>query len=450
MIKLMIVAGDRAAGLAEHLNKTGAFRIDYAFWSLVQNQDKIRNSIIRVDKLLYVYQPDDSNGVTTVCEDMIFLKKLLMSDGFFSTSEVLFLQKDSPFAEQASAYFNTVMRECNNALTKSNRNKAEIIYSIKTVKGTLSFQSVHDYLLGTTVAEDFSNTISKVYRYEKGSEAKTAYVPEKLHDSFIEPFSFENLELYEKAKEDSAKFDAGVVVHDKREEDISVIENPVLGSLYISQVYPKKNTFIVTGGDKSGKSVWGTALAVSSLKAKVRTFMLDLTQSGNLKNTLGKFDITFTENMMLELLCPTEPLKSFISVCRPTPAEMEVFIEFLQLMYRDEVLEKFDQVIILADRDAVQTVQRNVSAYLNRIFYCAYPLASDVDKLGRYVTGHGNAPFTILCGDRLQLGVKEEYLQPAVLKERLPGNCRVVAPIRFSNMNLDSTIYEKLMRGEQV
>ena len=130
MIKLMIVAGRQSAKLAEHLNKTGAFRADYVYHSLAQNQEKIKNSIIKVDKLLYIYQPEEDNGVTSIREDMVILQKLIISDEFFSTNEVIFIQKSSSLSEQAADYFNTVMKECTAALRQERHKKAQILYSI--------------------------------------------------------------------------------------------------------------------------------------------------------------------------------------------------------------------------------------------------------------------------------------------------------------------------------
>ncbi|NBH96616.1 hypothetical protein D7Y41_02725 [Anaerotruncus sp. 1XD22-93] len=448
MIKLMIVAGRQSAKLAEHLNKTGAFRADYVYHSLAQNQEKIKNSIIKVDKLLYIYQPEEDNGVTSIREDMVILQKLIISDEFFSTNEVIFIQKSSSLSEQAADYFNTVMKECTAALRQERHKKAQILYSIETVDGVLSFQSIHNYLLGVTEAEDFHNTIGKVYRYEKGSEATTAYVAADTRNSIVEPFTFENIDDYERARDNSIKFDPGRVVHDSKEDELETIDSPVFGKLHISRVSPVKNTLLLTGGDKTGKSMWGAALAVSSMSAKVRTFVLDLTVSGNIRNTFKSFDTEFSEIDMLSMLHPNSETESFITLCRPTAIEMEVVCEFLQLLYREEVSSKFDQVLILADRASLPGIKRHIQPNLKMVFYCMFPLECDLPKIKQSILECGGALCTILCSNALQIGVKDKYLHPSELKPQAPHDVKVVAPIQFTNMNLDSTLYEKLMGGD--
>ena len=56
MIKLMIVAGEQTNELARHLGSSGVFKVDFAYKNLYEYEEEIRNSIITVDKFLYVYQ----------------------------------------------------------------------------------------------------------------------------------------------------------------------------------------------------------------------------------------------------------------------------------------------------------------------------------------------------------------------------------------------------------
>ena len=74
--------------------------------------------------------------------------------------------------------------------------------------------------------------------------------------------------------------------------------------------------------------MWGAALVDYSMSAKVRTFVLDLTVSGNVRNTFKSFDTEFSEIDMLSMLHPNSETESFITLCRPTAIEIGGSCEF--------------------------------------------------------------------------------------------------------------------------
>ncbi len=46
----------------------------------------------------------------------------------------------------------------------------------------------------------------------------------------VEPFTFENIDDYERARDNSIKFDPGRVVHDSKEDELETIDSRYSGS----------------------------------------------------------------------------------------------------------------------------------------------------------------------------------------------------------------------------
>ena len=61
------------------MTERGTFEVPFYYESLSKNSNEIKNSIIKVDKMLYLYQPD----VMSIRYDMGILKNLLAKSSFF-------------------------------------------------------------------------------------------------------------------------------------------------------------------------------------------------------------------------------------------------------------------------------------------------------------------------------------------------------------------------------
>ena len=78
MIKLMLVAGENSNSLAEFLQQRGTFVVDFLYRDLYSNSQELLNSVIRVDKLVYVYQSRemDNLGGMFIRQEMQVLKSM--------------------------------------------------------------------------------------------------------------------------------------------------------------------------------------------------------------------------------------------------------------------------------------------------------------------------------------------------------------------------------------
>ena len=189
MINIIVFAGMQTDELSEHLEVNCSFKVMFKAPSLIGAKESIQNSIIKADKLLYVYHKDQMN----IRSDMAFLRELFLSDSFFEVKEVLFIQKEDIDSDQAEKYFVNIMQDVTKIQKESKRFLSVLEYSYKTVNSILTFQSISEVLLGVTQSAVVKNTTSNFYRYEKGDSAKEVYVPNKKQGAFIEPFNFDSL-----------------------------------------------------------------------------------------------------------------------------------------------------------------------------------------------------------------------------------------------------------------
>ena len=148
MIKLMLVAGENSEKLAMFLEQRGTFSVE--FWTPdLANVEELQNKIIKVDKMLYLYQT--GNVSVNIKSEMHTLQALIHSDGFFDPGEIVFIAKESDETDVALRYFKSVMQSCHYSK-----------YNIQILKDELSFSAIYSSVLGTSRSRNFTNTYSNV------------------------------------------------------------------------------------------------------------------------------------------------------------------------------------------------------------------------------------------------------------------------------------------------
>ena len=222
MKSIMIIAGDKTEKLADFFTERGAFSVDYAYNSLSTNVVQIRDAIINVDKLLYVYQ----DGIN-IKADMQVLKESLSNGAFFTVKEMVFVTSDDEEAVVAKKYFNAVIESTG----FSN-------YEIKTIAGRLTFAGIYDTVLGISVDANVKNTFKTVYRVERGDKAKKAFVPADDSNLLIEPFDDSNQLELEKRKTNIINTESGIPRKDQSSgTNIETYFNPVLNPMSLKHYY---------------------------------------------------------------------------------------------------------------------------------------------------------------------------------------------------------------------
>lgn len=445
MIKLAVIAGNQTASLVQHLNKGGAFSVDFSFNSLEGSQSKIKTAIINVDKLLYVYIPSDVN----IRNEMSILQELLTSDTFFTTSEILFLQKQSDVAKQAEDYFNSVMKECNRINKKTNKVKDPVNYSIQTLETNLTFTSISNYLLGTLHNDDVHNTITEFYRKEKDNDAVSAYSPKNTSKHKVEPFDFIRIENFNAEKQVAEKLDSGVKRETSDSDVIDILDNPYFGKLDEEALYEGTNVFLLSGGNKTGKTTWAMALAASAFQAGTKTLLIDLTRNQHLDIQFDAVHIPYNYLTYLELIRLSGNLDGNLTICTATTKEeQKVSKEFMQLLFASAIERfKVHNVIILIEAIDFEHYYKSLKSVIAKVFYCAHPIIDDLQLITDRLNEISKDTDTTLILNKnvMEFSNGTLYDPDDKIKRLFSSDLKVVAPINFTTFNIDSSIYKTLM-----
>lgn len=433
MIKLLVIAGEQSIDITNHLNNTAAFKVDYTYNNLVDGKSDIINKIIQVDKLLYIYDPN----VMNIRSDMSILQGLLTQDGFFSTSEIVFIQRKNENSKKAEDYFNAAMRACKNQL-KTTKRSNEFSYQIHTIE-TLTFQEITDLLFGVTSSENFSNTIRNVYRYEKGSEATKAYTPKDTSKHRVEAFNFNNLDNYDRAKNNAIKTDTLIANKTASEKVTGVFEDIVFGKMDVKPVNETK-IFVVSGKSKSGKSVFTSVLAASAIKYNSNLMILDLTSNNDIGWLLKKHSMPFQELKMINVIQNNINPESIISLLTINRDDYEILYDFFTLLGANITNLKIKNVVIVCDYKELHNIISIFDKSVKRVFITSTPLQKDLEEL-KYLLQKLNHDIYVILNNSISLMDNVNYPSNEYIKEILPDRCRIVAPIRFDNLNIQHNYF---------
>lgn len=431
MRSIMIVAADKTEKLAEFFTERGTFTVDYAFESLSTNVMQIKDAIINVDKLLYVYQDDTIN----IRSDMQVLKESLTSGAFFSVKEIVFITSDTQGSNIAKTYFGSVVES-----TKFEN------YVIKTIPGRLTFAAIYDAVLGISSVAHVKNTFKTVYRVERGDSAKKAFIPKDDSNLSVETFDDSNQQDLEARKASIINTESGIPRRDQDNgTNIKTYYNPVIKSVPLNTAAFDKNTVVISGDRKSGVSTWTTALAVSASKLGKPVVVFDFTINSDISNLFDENNIDYKLYRMSELL-RSFTLGQNINICTVFNAkERKVRLELLRYLYETTALLN-SQVFIAIDNMMLQYVIDILRNKISRVLYCIIPLKSDVllaqEPLNQIAIEND---LVIILNKDIKLMPKSSYMAEPQIKE-LFVNCKaIIRSIYFTDFSLDEEIFINIM-----
>ena len=427
----MLVAGERTEKLAKFMEDKGTFSVEFAYESLSINLAQIKDSIISVDKMLYLYQP----GSISIRSDMQILKDLLSQNGFFNANEIIFAVTESSDQKKAISYFEAAMKDC----------KFEN-YSIKKLAEKPSFSDIYNSILGISRSQNFKNSFVNVYRVERNSDSHKSYVGEDNKDVSIEPFNYDRLASYEQAKLDAIKVESGVQHKDVQHEE-EKFSNVAFGALNINSIYKTARTEIVTGYSKTGVTTWTIAMALSTLYSQKTVTVIDFSDNCDCAEVLENNNIPFNQVPMIDMLRLYTPKPNMLNVCSAKSIkERSVEFEFLKNLYSKEDLTS-GFVFIITPIEKLENTFRIIHNDLDQIFIGVAPLRADIMRLQQYLMPYEmEADIKVFLNMRMHLMNEKDYLDVSNVKAMLPyDNVGVISPIEFSNFNVDKTLYEKLL-----
>lgn len=424
MINMMIVAGSSSTNLANFMTQRGTFSVDFVFDDIHSNLDEIMHQIIKVDKLLYLYQSDDETGNANINirADMQALQNMLVNNSFFNVGEIIFICNSSQLSAQAKRYFSAIMTECK----KSN-------YTIKTLEGVLSFANIYDSIIGVTQAKDFGNAYRELYRVERGRESNIAYEKQNDSDLVIEPFNYDNLRNWEEQKKLASTVEHNTILSDDSTFHLDKINNPSFGQIDLNAVQIKRNVILLAGERKSGKSVWTSVLANSAKANGFNVGIFDLTHSQDLASMLE--DSTnfhkVPETTALHGLCDA----GAVVQC----AKAELFISFLyEIVLRN--VNSFDVLFVvgeLKDCDTLFPILRN---YLQTFIITSDLTESSIREASSHLSKLENKAVLILNGEE-QIFKKNLTAEEA---KSICGNVKIVKPMKFESLKAGPAFFRAI------
>lgn len=434
MINVLLVAGSGSRKLAEFLEQRGTFKVDFWYEDLHSNESEIQNQIIRVDKLLYLYQIDKETGEpnTNIKLDMQTLRGLIAGNSFFNVREIILVVGEGEQYQQAKRYFNVVMQECN--FTN---------YSIKSIEGVMSFAAVYDAVMGVSVAKDFKNAYRKMYRVTRGTDVSLAYAATDDEDLAIEPFGYDAVSEYEKQKKLARKVESGVEILDATDSEIPKYRNPVFGGIAGVEQH-QQQIVLVTGAPKTGKSVWASALAKSAVDAGKRVLLVDVTARGNAIGFLEYSKCAASRVDMISVLTAKES-KDMLQVCTAQNAsEYNVRIEFLQNVISRRT-DLYDVILINCELSDCKVIEQMTWGYLSAVCITSSSVEEDVYAVLEYFPIDLEARKMLILNNVCQFGEDTQVLTPEAVKSRVDSSVGVVKHIHFDSLTVGRKLFGSIV-----
>ena len=430
MSKLLIVAGKNSKNLRDFMTERGTFEVPFYYESLSKNSNEIKNSIIKVDKMLYLYQPDE----ISIRYDMGILKNLLTKSSFFDPGEITCIVNGNP-DENAKAieYFKSVMEDVgyNN-------------YQVKRSESTMTYEDIYNQLLGVSESIKFKNRRKNVYRVENSNESKEVFLPELDTTLTIKPFNYDSNHNYEKAKENARRTESGIEYVDSM-RPMKKFVRPSFGSVNFDSILHGNKTICISGLAKSGITTWTCALATSAIDLGKSLLVLDYTDNQDVYDTMVLNRIKCKQLNMVELLQNCQVEKEIIGVCGLTnEKERKVKSEFLQNFFSR--VDTYDYVFVVTSIDYMENAVSIVGDMLSKLFLCTSVIQHDIELMNTYVSRVvKKAQTMVILNNVINVMDDSILLDDKTCKEILANQCKVVSPITFEDLHLGAYFCVKLL-----
>lgn len=431
MDKILVISNVRCSELGKFIEQRGTFKVAGCYNSLSENVVDIQNRIFEVAKTIYLYQPEE--GATNIRADMQVLQTMIKGNSFFKPGEIVFMTRTSPQCRQAERYFVSVMDECR---------KQD--YSIKRMDGAISFSDVYDNLMGISASDDFKNTYKTYYRAERNSESSVVYEGQDDSDLIIEPYSFANLNDYNKQKELLVNMSSSVLYKDDDVDGIKQYARPNLGQLKVRDVFGCGKVVLMSGKPKSGLSTWAAAISVSSTKDGNSTLVLDFTSNSDVGHHLREAGIDFHDCPMKDIL-QNRAQPDGLNICTYlNEREFAVRLNFLKNIFSHGIL-RYDVVLIPVDYRDFERVLKLLGNETDKIFLTVVPRYSDVLELLDYAELVEGMKVVAFMNESIR-GSSEGMVGQEEVKEILGVlHAKVVKNCWFTSLNIGTNLSRALL-----
>ena len=421
MVSMMLVAGNSSKSLADFFEKRGTFTVTNVYPNLAENIGEIQSQIIKVDKLLYLFNKDAENGAD-VRTEMRLLGKLLKDSSFFNPAEIIFMLKASENAETAIKYFKTVVEDAN----FDN-------YTVKVIEGKLTYEVVYSSVMGISQVRDFENTYRSIYKVSRDSTAELAYAAQDNEDMVVQLADNYRMKGYEEHRDLLLRTTSGEdIPFAIKERESANVKIPSAG---IGEMEEGVEVVVVTGAGKSGKSIWATALSVSAIEAGKKVCVIDLTKNGDLEQFLSRTSVGCSTCTFREYV---EGAGAGLTLCRPKGVERGVAFSFINYVLEDA----WDLVFIVTELEEYGKL-KCLSTSVAKTILMTTPREVDVKRVAGVETW---GELCVILNDVTPVFAEDELLDARGVRKYFGDECKIVGSKKFTSLDVDSTYYKGVIR----
>lgn len=432
MSKIFLVAGTITNSLAEYLNTREAVEVSIAYESLYANAKLINSSMIRVDKLVYLYQNDE----ISIRKDMEVLLTILQYN-LNKIEEIIFLVKDSPNIETITNYFRTVTAD-------SSYNN----YVIKKFKGTISFPTIYDSVLGISESSGTTNKYTNIYRAERGEQSKEAYETSDDKDIKFEPFNYKSIMSMDNGKQIAIKTESGIPILDNPEQDLRKYPTISLETITVDSSSISANVLLFSGNPKSGSTTYSLAFAVSSAYANKKVLLINMCYYDSLSVSLDINSIKYS-NIDCKKIISSEVINSETDITVLTldrHNNHKIRFDILLYLIRNKSKLDFDYIFLDVPLCDIYKTTEICSSYIHSIALSSQDI--ELELVATLDTIHGflsDYNIFILLNNNINYQENFQHISAVKAKDFIGRNVTVVKPIELSDFDIDDTIYRKLL-----
>lgn len=432
MIDLMLVAGNKTNDLKDYINRRDAMSVKHAIPNLAGYRTVLMNTIINVDKLIYIYQDTNIN----IRQDMDLLNSLLTETHFFNVGEIIFFIKVTDETEKGLDYFRITM----------NQSKFEN-YKIEKSKKTLTYIQIYDAILGVSQAANVKNKYNKVYLVERNSDINEIYEESNV-DFIYEPFNHDNLKAYEEAKILTKRSDSGTITTDNGQDSniTELYDSPVLGKVDIKGIFERKNFFLVSGLPKSGTTSYANILAVSAVQDKKNVMLVNLTDYVDCIDYLDKYKIEHKVYEAKDLLY-NKDIEAFkpLNILDLSSLDLDVRLDVIRYLVMHLNKIEADLFIIECNLSNINSLLQFLKPKLNKLYLCCNPLKKELRRAEQYIDLFKNTAPTILQLFNTISWTDSHILTGVEVREFIGSDIKVVLPFDIPDYDVDNGLYKSLM-----
>ncbi len=428
MVSMMLVAGGASKSLADFFEKRGTFTVTNKYTSLKENISEIQSQIIKVDKLLYLFNSEATTGAVDIRMEMRLLGKLLKDSTFFNPAEIIFMLKAGESNDVAVKYFKTIVEDA-----KYDN------YSIKVIEGKLTYDVVYSSVMGISQVRDFNNTYRSIYKVSRDSTAELAYAAQDNQDMVVQLESNYRMNDYEAHRDlllrTSSRDDINL---DQKSRNHAVVDIP---SVSVEKRESEHTVVVITGAGKTGKSIWTSVLAASAVDAGKKVLVIDLTDNKDIDSFIGKTNVG----------CTTVSFKEFVEgkfaesivCCQPTVDEQNVNVPFINYVL-NEIFE-YDEIFVVTELYKYSGLE-GISTSVRESILLTSSRERDITFISKEVLPvlHGNV--CIILNNEFTEFSSDELMSNSEIRKIISDKYMLIAGKRFTSLDADGTYYKGVVK----